>query len=107
MRLLNTQTLKLTEFSGSDIPEYAILSHTWGADGEEVSFKDIEQDQKTWENKLGATKAKDFSKLADTRGYDWVWIDTCCIYFDSSRCKYCRNLRVAPRKIEGIFTPQL
>ena len=25
----------------NDIPPYAILSHTWGADIEEVSFKDI------------------------------------------------------------------
>jgi hypothetical protein len=24
-----------------DIPEYAILSHTWGADGEEVTYEDM------------------------------------------------------------------
>jgi hypothetical protein len=84
MRLLNTQTLKLTEFYGSDIPEYAILSHTWGPDGEEVSFKDIQEDRSTWNHKQGATKVTDFCRLADMRGYDWVWIDTCCIDKSSS-----------------------
>jgi len=40
MRLLNTATSKLEEFSGSHIPKYAILSHRWGA--EEVKFQDIQ-----------------------------------------------------------------
>jgi len=26
---------------GDDVPRYAILSHTWGADTEEVTFKDL------------------------------------------------------------------
>jgi hypothetical protein len=39
MRLLNTTTLKLTQFS-RDVPPYAILSHTWG--DEEVTFQDID-----------------------------------------------------------------
>ncbi|KAM7224600.1 vegetative incompatibility protein HET-E-1 [Rhypophila decipiens] len=30
MRLLNVTTLELEEFHGTDIPKYAILSHTWG-----------------------------------------------------------------------------
>lgn len=39
MRLLNVHTLQLEFFMGevgNGIPEYAILSHTWGA--EEVSY---------------------------------------------------------------------
>ena len=28
-------------FVGDDVPPYAILSHTWGEDHEEVSFKDV------------------------------------------------------------------
>jgi hypothetical protein len=42
MRLLqhnNDGDFSLTEFFESDIPEYAILSHRWGA--EEVTFKDL------------------------------------------------------------------
>ena len=44
MRLLDLQNLaepSLTEFIGDDVPRYAILSHTWGADGEEVTFKHL------------------------------------------------------------------
>jgi hypothetical protein len=40
MRLLRIRDLSLAEFVGNDIPRYAILSHTWGADYEEVTFKE-------------------------------------------------------------------
>jgi hypothetical protein len=40
MRLLNTTTIKLHEFFGTDIPYYAILSHRWGID--EVTFQDMQ-----------------------------------------------------------------
>jgi hypothetical protein len=32
--------LSLTGPFNQDIPEYAILSHTWGLDGEEVTYED-------------------------------------------------------------------
>jgi hypothetical protein len=45
MRLLhrgNDGRLYLTkELVGDNIPRYAILSHTWGPDNEEVTFKDF------------------------------------------------------------------
>ena len=41
MRLLNTRTLQLELFMGENMPKYAILSHTWGPDAEEVTFKDL------------------------------------------------------------------
>jgi len=44
MRLLKSEddgNFSLIEFVGHEIPQYAILSHTWGADNEEVTFKDI------------------------------------------------------------------
>jgi hypothetical protein len=40
MRLLNVFTGKLEEYFGSEIPKYAILSHTWGR--EEITFSDIQ-----------------------------------------------------------------
>ena len=52
MRLINTTTLALSEFFGESIPEYAILSHTWGE--EEVTFQD-------WSNARQATKKKGFA----------------------------------------------
>ena len=42
MRLLERKAdshLVLREFTGKDVPAYAILSHTWGE--EEVSFQDV------------------------------------------------------------------
>jgi hypothetical protein len=44
MRLLRLEAngeFSLVEFVGKDIPRYAVLSHTWGADDEEVTFKDL------------------------------------------------------------------
>ncbi|KAH6651366.1 heterokaryon incompatibility protein-domain-containing protein [Chaetomium tenue] len=40
MRLLNVSTREVEEFHGTNIPEYAILSHTWGT--EEMTFHDME-----------------------------------------------------------------
>jgi hypothetical protein len=45
MRLLqynNDGEFSLTkDLIGDDIPKYAILSHTWGVNAEEVTFKDM------------------------------------------------------------------
>ena len=45
MRLLKSLAGRDREFTKDldedDIPQYAILLHTWGADGEEVSYKDF------------------------------------------------------------------
>jgi len=44
MRLLRLQDdgeLNLVEYVGNLIPPYAILSHTWGPDHEEVTFEDL------------------------------------------------------------------
>ena len=83
MRLLHTSTLKFREFFGDDIPKYAILSHTWGE--EEVSFQKLQQDEPEELDKLrGYRKIKDCCKLADSDGFPYVWIDTCCIDQTSS-----------------------
>jgi hypothetical protein len=44
MRLLSTNAdggFSLTSFTGNNIPSYAILSHTWGPDDQEVTFQDM------------------------------------------------------------------
>ncbi|RYO39210.1 hypothetical protein AA0111_g1827 [Alternaria arborescens] len=44
MRLLRYEDdgrLTITSFDDGAIPPYAILSHTWGADAEEVTFADL------------------------------------------------------------------
>jgi hypothetical protein len=39
MRLIDTRTIELAWFNDNEIPKYAILSHTWGAD--EVSYQEF------------------------------------------------------------------
>jgi hypothetical protein len=78
MRLLHTKTKILKEFSGEDIPSYAILSHTW--DSNEVKFEDI--DRNGYEG--GSTKINGCCGQAVNDGLDYVWIDTCCIDKSSS-----------------------
>ncbi|RSM15907.1 hypothetical protein CEP52_000496 [Fusarium oligoseptatum] len=70
MRLLNTRTLELETF-GAGPEKYAILSHTWGSD--EV----LRMAKVTARSKKACEKALD-------RGYDHIWIDTCCIDKSSS-----------------------
>ncbi|KAI1269574.1 heterokaryon incompatibility protein-domain-containing protein [Xylariaceae sp. FL1019] len=84
MRLLNTRTLELEQFVGEDKPCYAILSHTWGPD--EVLFEDIfpSRADKPWANRLGAAKIQGAAELAAKEGFNYIWIDTCCIAKSSS-----------------------
>ncbi|RMJ16690.1 hypothetical protein CDV36_003647 [Fusarium kuroshium] len=77
MRLLNTERVEL-EFFIDEIPPYAILSHTW--DQEEVIFQDMEQSRA--KDKKGY--AKNCCSIARDNGYNYVWIDTCCIDKTSS-----------------------
>jgi hypothetical protein len=41
LRLRGDGEFSLVEFVGGNIPRYAILSHTWGADDKELTFKDL------------------------------------------------------------------
>ncbi|CAM1503688.1 Fc.00g012790.m01.CDS01 [Cosmosporella sp. VM-42] len=91
MRLLEVVTLELKEFSDDAIPEYAILSHTWNAKEEELSFADIASWKAGGQWPEGVTAKKGFPKMrraaevAMKRGYNYIWIDTCCINKDSSQ----------------------
>ncbi|KAF2499418.1 hypothetical protein BU16DRAFT_454367, partial [Lophium mytilinum] len=86
MRLLDTSTfkvyesfrgtIKLHEFFGNAIPNYAILSHRW-EDGE-VSFQDLRNPQVA-SRKAGWSKIKRFCEKAAESGYRYGWIDTFCI----------------------------
>ncbi len=76
MRLINIETLKLEEFFGDDIPRYAILSHTWGAPGVEVTLQDVQAGIIT---KSGKIKLEGCCQQAKKDGLGYAWIDTCCI----------------------------
>ncbi|KAK5661794.1 hypothetical protein OQA88_9896 [Cercophora sp. LCS_1] len=80
MWLINTKTLLLEHFS-SDIPPYAILSHTW-EDGE-VSFDEMRSADRT--HKKGYEKILQTCLLAKSQSnLGYAWIDTCCIDKSSS-----------------------
>ncbi|KAH8199029.1 hypothetical protein TruAng_006815 [Truncatella angustata] len=84
MRLLNTRTLRLRTFDDPTFtPAYAILSHTW--EGGEVLFEDVARKPIVmWGNKIGAVKVKASCSRALHDGFDYIWIDTCCIDKSSS-----------------------
>ncbi|KAK3403413.1 heterokaryon incompatibility protein-domain-containing protein, partial [Sordaria brevicollis] len=83
MQLLNVHTLRLTTFYDQDTPPYAILSHTW--EDEEILYGDVcDQEKPLPQQKKGFFKVKRSCEQAACDGFDWVWIDTCCIDKSSS-----------------------
>ena len=85
MRLLqlgDSGEFSLVEFFGNNIPPYAILSHTWGEDDEEVTFKDIVKGK--GKSKAGNRKIRFCGKQAANDGLQFFWVDTCCIDKSSS-----------------------
>ncbi|OCK97642.1 HET-domain-containing protein, partial [Cenococcum geophilum 1.58] len=85
MRLLevkNHDEFSLTEFVGDNVPGYAILSHTWGDDSEEVTFKDLAEGG--GKSKAGYSKIRFCGEQAASDGLQYFWVDTCCIDKSSS-----------------------
>lgn len=113
MRLLHAETLEFESFDDSKLPNYVILSHTWGRD--ELSFQDMCWVQRlrtipkelldnplvplllnvaspaqatTSENDL--VKRAGYQKILKTAetvlhlGHTYFWIDTVCINKESS-----------------------
>src|SRR6266487_1057988 len=80
MRLLHSITLKLEDFPDNELPDYAILSHTW--ETEEVSFQHMQGYDA--EKIAGYRKIKLCCDQAVRDGFEYVWVDTCCIDKQSS-----------------------
>jgi hypothetical protein len=80
MRLLryNEQgELGIVSFDDRSTPPYAILSHTWEADAEEVTFADLVNGDGT--AKRGYKKIHFCGQQARQDGLQYFWVDTCCI----------------------------
>ena len=81
IRLLKREsngTVSLTkDLNGSNIPQYAILSHTWGPDVEEVTFQNFRDGVE--KSKAGYDKIRFCANQARHHGLQHFWIDTCCI----------------------------
>ncbi|KAH8163127.1 hypothetical protein CIB48_g5096, partial [Xylaria polymorpha] len=80
-----------------NVPAYAILSHTWGAD--ELSLQGLQTwhvSNNSWYEgqssttagditlKAGFVKVKRAAAFAAERGFTYLWVDTCCIDKTSS-----------------------
>ncbi|KAH7319320.1 hypothetical protein BKA65DRAFT_556744 [Rhexocercosporidium sp. MPI-PUGE-AT-0058] len=98
MRLFSTEKVQFVEVYGSDVPSYAILSHTWfdgeillqdlqGADIRDALWSALSENPP---EVLRGIKANGFKKVLRTteiarrNGYDLLWVDTCCIDKTSS-----------------------
>jgi hypothetical protein len=85
MRLLKLDSngsFGLVEFTGDVVPPYAILSHTWGADAEEVTFHEVAAG--LGQHKSGYRKLVFCGTQALQDGLSFFWVDTCCIDKSSS-----------------------
>jgi hypothetical protein len=61
---------------------YAILSHTWGKDSDEMSFADLHSG--SGDMKLKYKKLRFCGDQAANDGLRYFWVDTCCIDQSSS-----------------------
>jgi hypothetical protein len=80
MRLLTPRDdgeFSLVQYFSDRIPRYAILSHTWGNDDQEVTYKDIVKGK--GKTKAGYEKIRFCGKQAADDGLQHFWVDTCCI----------------------------
>jgi hypothetical protein len=103
---------------GDAIPRYAILSHRWGKDTEEVTFEDLANN--AGRDKSGYKKIQLCGEQANRDGLQYFWIDTCCInkankaehslairsmfrwYRNAARCYvYLSHVSAPPRSEEG------
>jgi hypothetical protein len=80
MRLLrfHDDVLTLTQFrSPNNPPPYAILSHTWGPEADEVTIQNVEDGSAR--DKHAYQKIRFCGEQAAHDHLEYFWIDTCCI----------------------------
>ncbi|KAI1846854.1 hypothetical protein JX265_004824 [Neoarthrinium moseri] len=83
MWLIDTGSEELhpEEFFEDNRPQYAILSHRWGAG--EVTFADMKEPAKA-RAKAGWVKISKTCEVARLSGLRYAWVDSCCIDRSSS-----------------------
>jgi hypothetical protein len=80
MRLLQLKAndeFRLTKDLINNIPPYAILSHTWGDDDQEVTLRDLAEG--SGNTKAGYRKIRFCAEQTAHDGLQYFWVDTCCI----------------------------
>ncbi|KAK1445720.1 hypothetical protein CMEL01_09963 [Colletotrichum melonis] len=88
MKLLNCSTLRIEDMHPARKQKleeqgvstaYAILSHRWESDEDEVTFEDIASADMRTKNLLGWSKIEKTCTEALRIGIAYAWIDTCCV----------------------------
>ncbi|KAH8588545.1 heterokaryon incompatibility protein-domain-containing protein [Bisporella sp. PMI_857] len=85
MRLLKLEAngeFSFTNNISNPTTRYAILSHTWGEDNEEVTFEDLKNS--SGKMKKGYKKLQFCGQQAARDTLEYFWVDTCCIDKSSS-----------------------
>ena len=79
MRFLDTVSLQLVSIPDSQLQDhqYAVLSHRWGADEDEVAYEDLVSSSQC--SKKGFAKIQGFCQIALAASCRYGWADTCCI----------------------------
>ena len=115
---------KVFEWRNDETTRYAILSHRWiERDGEdqEVSYEDManlpkaeEEERDEIRQRPGHQKIIDSCEQAKKDGYEWLWIDTCCIDKRSSAelseainsmYRWYANSKVCYAHLHDVFEP--
>ena len=81
MRFINTTSLKFHEVSDFELQKlkYSILSHRWTWGNDEMLYMDVLSMDSGVKSKGGYAKFADACALAGRLGYEFLWMDTCCI----------------------------
>ncbi|KAJ1326995.1 ankyrin repeat domain-containing protein 50 [Microdochium nivale] len=85
MRLLRLDAdggIEIIEPRSTSVRRYAILSHTWGNDGDEVTLQDLRDGSAKL--RPGYKKLLFCAKKAALDNLTYFWVDTCCIDKTSS-----------------------
>jgi hypothetical protein len=78
LELLSNGDFRLTgKLLDNAIPRYAILSHTWGDESQEVTFEDMVEG--SGQGKAGYEKIKFCGEQTARDGLRYFWVDSCCI----------------------------
>ncbi|CAI0647259.1 unnamed protein product [Colletotrichum noveboracense] len=92
MRLVNTMPVKdpktrlMRVFPQDETPPYAILSHRWSPRNVgEVTFQHLDPNSESPKGPVSYKKITEFCNKAFDAGFEWAWIDTCCINHEDSQ----------------------
>jgi hypothetical protein len=104
LRLKEDGGLSLTGHNPDDIPPYAILSHRWGRNEDEITFQDLIEN--TGRNKLGYQKIIACGKQAAHDGLSFFWVRQHRSNFNLGRFRIATDSMQILRPTHAVSTSQ-